>query len=252
MKFVFKPILSEIKELYEKPINQSRFVEYLDLLQGNSNGELALPIAGFNPMAKEHILQKIHELESFKAEEIIEDTIQSFNSDIKDSTQITITTVLNLADDKKGKWTNFYSTDFESKFNIYGIVSRNFCVPYFYTSETFTEVSLRVTAREYLSRTLYRKTHPQPITLEDYLNQEVFVANMNIEGRKFINTDELEEIDVHYALNKLSEEYPLIFNFFYGDVGSQSLGYKEYGIKSFTGFDYSQSIAIGKGSSLSQ
>ena len=116
MKFELRPILSEIKGLYLKPISNNRFKEYTSKLQGNSKGDLSLPIAGFNPMAKEHIIQKIEELESLKAEMILKDVIEEFNANLEKTNSRKIKVVLNIADDLKGGWTNFYSTDFDSKF----------------------------------------------------------------------------------------------------------------------------------------
>ena len=57
MEFQLKPILSEMKEFYQKPLSNKRFEEYLSMLQGETKGDLVLPIAGFNPMAKEDIIE---------------------------------------------------------------------------------------------------------------------------------------------------------------------------------------------------
>ena len=127
MKFHLKPILSEIKHLYSQPVSIDRFKQYISKLQGGTKGDLALPIGGFNPMAKEHILQKISELVDLEAERIIEEIIKEFNANLDSSHPEEITVVLNIADDLKGGWTNFFSTDFDSKFKINALVNRNFC-----------------------------------------------------------------------------------------------------------------------------
>ena len=82
MKFQLRPILSEIKKFYSKPISKSRFKEYLSLLEGITKGDLELPITGFNPMAKDHVIQKIEELEALGAETILENLINEFNAEI--------------------------------------------------------------------------------------------------------------------------------------------------------------------------
>jgi len=72
------------------------------------------------------------------------------------------------------------------------------------------------------------------LTLEDHLNQEIFVAvkSMNkIEEEG--NNDRLQSF---YIENKTSEEYSLIFNFFYGNKGSESLGYKTFGNSTLNGY----------------
>lgn len=243
MKFRLRPILSEIKELYLKPISNKRFEDYISKLQGGSKGDLALPIGGFNPMAKEHMINKINELENIDAEKIMEDTIESLNSNIKQSNSKEIIVVLNIADDLKGGWTNYYTTDFDSKFKLNAFVKRNFCVPYFWTSEVFTQEIIRKRTKEYISRIIYRLENPQPVTLEQHLEQEIFVAT-NTNGKVYEAENILfKEIESYYLNNRHSDEYDKIFNFFYGDNGSENLGFKKYGIKEVNGYDFATIIS---------
>lgn len=242
MNFQLKPILSEIKELYSKPISADRFKEYISKLQGGTKGDMVLPIAGFNPMAKDHVLKKINELEELYAEKLMENTIIEFNAKLSDSTGEEIQVVLNIGDDHKGGWTNYYTTDYESKFKLNGFVSRNFCVPYFWTSESYSSDLIKIRTNEYLSRTLYRKKHPQPKTLKEHFEQEIFVASKVFSDKKDFDESSFEEIEKYYLENKASDEYKKIFNFFYGDIGSDSLGYKKYGNTGVLGFDFARLI----------
>ena len=243
MKFQLKPILSEIKDLYSKPISTERFKEYISKLQGDTKGDLALPIGGFNPMAKEHILQKISELEDHKVETIMEETIKEFNTKLDASHSKEITVVLNIADDLKGGWTNFFSTDFDSKFKLNAFVSRKFCVPYFWTSESYSRELIKSRTLEYLNRTLYRLKNPQPKTLEEHLEQEIFCVTMENNGNQIYKEANFKKMENYYLENKQSEEFDRIFNFFYGDEGSESLGYKKYGIERPLGFEYAKQIS---------
>ena len=240
MTFKLRPILAEMKTLYSKPISKSRFSEYISKLQGGTKGDLALPITGFNPMAKDHILQKITELEALEAEKLMHSTIETFNLNLATSKDQIISVVLNLADDRKGGWTNYYSTDYESKFKLSAYVGRHFCVPYFWTSEAYTENLIRTRTIEYLSRTAHRMNNPQPKTLEQHFEQEKYVARHTAESFYENKEMDLESIATYYEDNKKSEDYDVIFNFFYGDTGSESLGYKKYGIIEKAGFNYAQ------------
>lgn len=243
MKFQLKPILSEMKELYSKPISPERFKEYISKLQGNTKGGLALPIGGFNPMAKEHILQKISELEVYKAEIIMEEIIREFNIALNESSAKEITVVLNIADDLKGGWTNFFSTDFDSKFKLNAFINRKFCVPYFWTSESYSRELIKIRTLEYLNRTLYGLNNPQPKTLEEHLEQEIFSAVIENNYSQSYKKIDFKTIENYYSENKQSEEYDKIFNFFYGDKGSESLGYKKYGIENPSGYEYAKQIS---------
>ncbi len=244
MKFQLKPILSEIKDFYAKPISPERFNEYISKLQGDTKGDLALPIGGFNPMAKEHILTKISELESFETESIMEEAIQEFNMGLGSTPSNEITVVLNIADDLKGGWTNFYSTDFDSKFKLNALVKRNFCTPYFWTGETYSEEIIRKRTIEYLARTVFRFLHPQPKTIQEHLEQEVYVAQMANKNHDLeVNAADFDQIESFYMENKSTEEHSKVFNFFCGDSGSESLGYKKYGIKTKTGYEYAMFLA---------
>ena len=56
MSFELLPIIDKMLDFYQNPRNSDRFQVYLKMLQGDTKGDLVLPIGGFNPMAKEHIL----------------------------------------------------------------------------------------------------------------------------------------------------------------------------------------------------
>ena len=243
MKFEVIPVLSTMEELYQKPRSIERFQEYISKLQGNTKGDLELPIGGFNPMAKEHILQKIGELKRLNAEDLITVAIESLNQKYKNQDETTIRIVLNLADDLKGAWTNHHTTDFDSKFKINALVTRNFCTPYFWTSENYTELQIKRRVLEYVYRTIYWKNNPKPKTLEDCLNQEIYVSSKI--GTIFSSKDNIkcESIKMFYDKYKTKEDYSLLFNFFYGDFASASLNFPLYGIKETTGFEFAETIA---------
>ena len=248
MKFKIRPILSEIRALYSKPISGERFKEYLSKLQGATKGDLALPITGFNPMAKNHILSKIDELEQLEAEKIMEASIEEFNATLNAPSKEEYMVVLNIGDDLKGGWTNYYATDFDSKFKLNGFISRKFCIPYFWTSESYNKEIIKTRTLEYINRTIYWLDHSKPKTLEEYLAQEIYVASKTTQNYKAIDKVNYKAIEEYYLENKNTDEYDKIFNFFYGNEGSESLGYKQYGIKELTGYNYAKIISEKGGS----
>lgn len=230
-------------DLYEKPRSMERFQEYISTLQ-DKKGNMTLPIVGFNPMAKEHILNKLTELKELKAEQVIQDTINSLNTILrKEQTQNVIKVVLNLADDLKGAWTNRYTIDYDSKFKINALVTRNFCTPFFWASENYTEQLIISRTFEYAVRTIYWQTNTNPKTLEEHIEQEIYVTLKNKIKFEEIDVTDFEFLDSFYSKNQLSDNYSIIFNFLYGDNASKLLEFPTYGISGkLNGFDYAKII----------
>ncbi|NND34293.1 MAG: hypothetical protein HKN76_17040 [Saprospiraceae bacterium] len=232
-------------ELYAKPRTAARFQEYLIMLQGSSGKDIILPIAGFNPMAKEHVLQKLMELRKLDVEKIMKEVTDEINlSLVRNSDPGLFKVALNLADDLKGGWTNRFSTDYDSKFKINALVSRQFCTPYFWSSEDYDKTLIRKRTAQYIFRTIYRLSNPAPTTLEQHIAQEFFVARNAKPGRSPVDTPGLKLLDDFYKQHKGTENHNIIFNFFYGDEAAKSLGYPAFGMKdNFSGFDYAEIIA---------
>lgn len=237
MKLKLHPILKEMKMFYQQPPSPMRFKRYLDKLQGGSKGDLKLAISGYNPMAQDHILEKLTELENLGAEQIVSDVLEEFNKKNASNNSEEIEIVLNLADDLKGGWTNKFTTDFDSKFKINALATRAYCAPFFWSSESYSRALIRERTLQYAYRTLYWLKYGRLKTLQDHFKQELFV-HRSIEGLQEVNAErDFELLLKFYEENKLSDDYPLIFNFFYGDKVSNSLSYRAFGIGELTGFD---------------
>jgi hypothetical protein len=68
MPFEVMPVLGLMLELYEKPRDRFRFQAYLELLNGNTKADLAVPVMHYNPMAKEALVDKLRELQALGAD----------------------------------------------------------------------------------------------------------------------------------------------------------------------------------------
>jgi hypothetical protein len=235
MSFKVKPILETMIDFYEKPRNQARFDLYLQLLKGDSKDDLLLPIGAYNPMAKEHVLEKLYFLKKIKAEEIMQNAVESLVAEKKCPT---FQVVLNLADDFGGGWTNRFTTDYDHRFKLNALVSRGFCTPILWSSEAFDEEKIIHLTLLACYRTLHWLSFPKPTSLEEHIFQEKNIAqSVGKKVEKSINFDFLEDF---YQKNKHSEDFPLIFNFLYGDDAAVSLGYTPLGIKGdAVGLDFS-------------
>ncbi len=240
MQFELLPVVDIMLDLYKKPRTTERFQEYLELLQGNTKGDLVIPIGGFNPMAKEHAFQKLKELKTLCAEALIQQTLDDVNKKIAGENKDTVFKVaLNLADDLKGGWTNRYTTDYDSKFAINALQRRNFCIPLFWTSEQFYPELIKTRTLQYACRTIYWLTHPKPKTLKDHVAQEKFVSKNAGILTEQKQTSSLESVAAFYTEHQHTDNYHIIFNFFYGDEASASLSFPRFGITArLTGFEY--------------
>ena len=243
MTFELLPVMDIMFHLYQKPRTPGRFQEYLKTLQGHTKGNLALPITGFNPMAKEHALEKLTELKQLSAEQVITRALMELNTKLSGwKIKSTFKVAFNLCDDLKGGWTNSFTSDYDSKFKINALIKRNFCVPVFWTSETYNTKKVMERTLEYCNRTIYWLSHPRPKTLEEHILQEVAVA-------RDVKTDTQSDFDIKtlkafYQANKDSTDYVTIFNFLYGDTATASLGNNTLGIKErFAGYRFAKWLA---------
>jgi hypothetical protein len=242
MTFELLPIIEIMRDFYQKSRNPQRFQTYLQMLQGDTKDDLILPIGAYNPMGKDHVLEKLNELQSLDAEKIIEKMLLEFNKKQKNKTPI-FKVVLCLSDDLHGGWTNRYTSDYDSKFKINALVTRQFCTPIFWTSEEFDPILIKKRTQAYLYRTEHWLSNPKPKTLKEHIEQEKYVAQQIGSTAELLDMD-FEKLADFYKKHTDSDNYTLIFNFFYGDKASKSLGFPCFGIsEKGTGFGFAESIA---------
>jgi len=241
--FELLPLLDQMIELYKVPISEERFKIYLNLLQGGEKDNLNLPIQGFNPMAKSHVIEKLEELNALDIGSVIQDVASNFKFQNKSQVDLKFKVAFNLADDLKGGWTNYFTTDFDSKFKINALVERKFCTPYFWTSETVNKDLIVQRVKEFCRRTFYFYENGKPVTLIDHFNQEKFAAEHANTLASIINRAEIKLATSFLEKHYKSDDYNLIFNFFYGDAGAQSLGFMPLNLPDNLGWRFLKSDA---------
>ena len=245
MQFELLPTIDLMLDLYRQPRTPARFQNYLKLLQGDSKGDLVLPIGNFNPMAKEHVVEKLRELKALNAEFLITQTFSDLNKTLLGSKDNTLFKVaFNVADDLNGGWTNKYTVDYDSKFNFNALFKRQFCVPILFTSETFTEELIIQRTKEYCLRNVNWLTQPKPKTLKQHVYQEPFVAAL-VKPTEKLSNKAFHKLDSFYKLHQENESYDLIFNFFYGDTICKTLNFPLHDVEEdFGGFKYAYHLTI--------
>lgn len=243
MKFKLTPILETMDAFYKLPKTRERFEKYLFMLQGNTKDEMILPIAGYNPMAKDNVLLKIQELQNLHTEQIVAEELKKINRTIKDNSNREIEVVINLSDDVGGAWSNYYATNYSTKFELNPLIKRNFCTPYFWTSESYSQEIIAQRVREYAYRTVFWLSNDKPTLLEDFIKQEVFVQTHSKISESKTTIDDFSKIEKFYSKHLKSDDYNLIFNFFYGDEASESLGYSTYHMDKNAGFEFAKYLS---------
>lgn len=243
MKFQVKPVLQQMADLYEISRGPKRFDRYLSMLQGKTKGDMVMPIAGYNPMGNAHVQQRIQELISLEAETLIADNLSLINSKYSQVLKGQVfDLVVNLSDDLGGAWTNRFTSHYTNTFNFGPIAKRNFCIPYFWTSDqAFSESMIIIRMQKAIFRTIYFLKNGKPTTLEDHVLQEAFV-NRELKINSNYEDESLTENLNFYKVNKDSKDYNLIFNFFYGDEAAAKLNYRTYGFAELNGFQFAGSL----------
>ncbi len=235
MQFVLSPILDQMEDLYLLPHNKTRFEKYLLLLQGYQGEDLQLPIGAYNPMGNENTLLKLRELLKLDAEALAAEVLDKINNQIAGNESREISVVLNLVDDVGGAWSHRHTTGFSNSFRLEALIKRNFCTPCFWTSENYTMEKIKNRTESQVYRCLYQIKNAVPQTLHDHVEQEIYVLRNLARPDLDLKKQDLSKVEQHYLENGDSEDYNLIFNFFYGDAASQSLGFKTYGVNSEMG-----------------
>ncbi|EPG74783.1 hypothetical protein LEP1GSC058_1836 [Leptospira fainei serovar Hurstbridge str. BUT 6] len=240
MRFEILPILDQMIELYQNPLNMERFRKYLDLALNEDKTDVELPILNFNPMAKAHILSKCIELQNLHAETLLGKEIENYNKERKETrSSAKIKVSITVADDIAGSWTNRYSTDYSSKFETFSLLKRNFCTPLFFASEPLEPNMIRLRCREYILRTIFQLEWKYPKTLGEHIAQE---------GKVKIRTNQEDEIEPEqrfvdfYLENRNSNDRSKIFPFLYGDEAAIQFGYDPLGNADFFGFKTAKNL----------
>ena len=172
MRFEALPILELMIGFYEQPRGVTRFKDYINMMTSNKSNHLDLPLPFFNPMAKDHVPQKLLELKALELELYLQKVCTMVNEELHVFANLperTIRIAFSLADDLKGGWTNKYSTHFGNTFAPKGMLNYNFASPLFWTSEEYSIDLIQKRIEETLWRTVYHLRVGFPITLYQHL-----------------------------------------------------------------------------------
>src|SRR3954447_12280647 len=174
MELELLPLLQVQRDLLNTGRGFERFKQYLDLMTAGS-GEIALPLATFNPMSKPHVAELLDALIAMGAEEVARAALDEAALELRDFPG-ELRVGLVIADDAMGGWTNRFLTDARHRFEDVGEIKRGFATPLIWTGEAATRELVRTETLTTIYRSAYRLRHGGPQTLRAMLTQEGLVG----------------------------------------------------------------------------
>src|SRR4051812_17961418 len=127
------PLLQAQRDLLKTGRGFERFKQYLDLML-DGQGEIALPLATFNPMSKPHVAELLDALIAMGAEEVARAALDEAAVRLQ-GIPGKLRVGLVIADDAMGGWTNRYLTDARHRFEDDGEIKRGFATTLIWTGE---------------------------------------------------------------------------------------------------------------------
>ncbi len=229
--FVHLPLLELQRDLYRLPRGPERFKVYIDLMTA-PDGTMALPLAVLNPVAKEHVLDKLEELLALDAEALVANAVAQANGRLELKTPVKLGLV--VADDVAGGWTDRYVTDATHRFEP-GELRYGFVTALLWAGERYTAASLteQVLATCYRTRALLE--HGPPKTLGQMMAQEGGAAAF-AGMRPALDADDLDYTRTVVAPHLDTTAFPVAFACLYGDAAARSVGYEPLGLSPDAGF----------------
>jgi hypothetical protein len=235
MQIEFLPLLDTQRSLLDHPRGLERFRKYLGTMIG-ADGELALPLMVFNPMAKSHVAIVLDHLIEVGAETAAREATATAAARLAaDPGAYRLGLV--LADDSLGGWTNRYFAEASHHFQPHGENNLGFITVLLWTSSVVDPDLVRCETLMAIYRRAWISHHGEPKTLRamlDLLGWAHSFAAGNIPSPSGISLPAEQILMQHLD----SDHYPTIMACLYGDAAATSLGYATLGLPDCAGFRY--------------
>ncbi|WP_189007026.1 hypothetical protein [Deinococcus roseus] len=235
------PLLKKQRALYEVPRGMERFQAYLDLMiDGHPERLPTLPLQALNPMAREHVAERLDELIAAGADGWLQDFAAELNARLPDRPDRKICWV--MVDDVKGGWTHRYLNDASARFNQ-AKYHLDWIPVMLWVSEDIKQENLRRSAFSNAFRHFYMLQHGAPETLQQMLDQEG-QAQRFAEIPLTFSAEELEYTSEVLRPHLQSTHFPTLFTCMYGDHIAEKVGYPPQGLSDLAGFEWSLAQAL--------
>jgi len=235
MRVTWLDLLQTQRDLYRLPRNDERFLEYLKtMIQPDGTG-LVLPLVAMNPMAHDHVPDLLDQYLALDADRYGQTVVAELLPEL-DDIDLEIEVGLVLSDDRRGGWTNRYSTELQVRGGgkARPSVSR-WATGLLWSSEPADLLTVRETLRSLLLRLAWQRTHGIASTLSELLAQEGWVQHRaNCRGPNLDPDDLAYTRDVLTPLGQARDHATWIAALF-GDPGARSLGHQPLGLSDRAG-----------------
>lgn len=226
-------LLARARELHNTPRGMERFREYLRLISGGGDDVELLPLVAMNPMGREHVAARLDELLALGAErsaaEAVREAVRRLPEQPGDFKH-----GLALADDLHGGWTNRYTGEAGLVFGPDHTARRPWIATLLWVGDTPAPEQVRAAVLRAVFRTLHKRRHGPPATLEQALRQEGRAA-------AFAGlAQHLDPDDLAYSREVIRpllacDDYPTCFTALFGDRAARAVGYPPLGLSDRAG-----------------
>lgn len=226
MHLQYVPLLQVQRDLYRLPRGMDRFRAYLRTMLNDAGDELALPLTGMNPMAKEHVPDLLDRYIGLEADTAASNALANVPASL---TAADYRVTLVITDDLKGGWTNRYAVEFTSRFQLRSMLRRGWIAGVLWTSE---EPSARTACIEVLTavfRAAWVEQHGEAVTLGERMAQEGYAlrqagVTVTLDGEELAYTREIIEP------LRGATDMPTTVAVLFGDDAAKSLGLRPHGL----------------------
>ncbi|HEY8597209.1 MAG TPA: hypothetical protein VIL85_02195 [Thermomicrobiales bacterium] len=227
------PLLKVQRAVLDTPPGPGRFQRYLAAML-DKDGDMALPLAAFNPMSKPHVTALLDSLLAMGAEGEAQSALAEAARRLgPDTPQLRVGLV--VVDDARGGWTNRFLTDADHRFGGATYAKRGFATGYLWTGDETTRAMIRAEILATIYRHCYKARNGLPQTLREMLT---------LEGLTFTFSGVTTPLDEGAALRTRSIITPLldeaaqptVIACLYGDEAAISVGYPPLGVPAWGGF----------------
>ena len=247
MKIEHVPLLQIQRDLYAIPRGYERFQAYIKVMTTPERDDLTLaPLAGMNPMGKDHIPALLDEYLALDAEAIAKQAADEAAARLTD-VPLERKIGLVIVDDLLGGWTNRYFTEFGLSFSGRSVATaqsepappaappkrrqyREWLSAVLWTSEPPSAQRVREATQLPMYRAAYMERHGAPRTLGDFLAQEGEVMAAAGCAEPSLDAEDLAYTREVLAPLLGAEDWPTIMAGAYGDSAARELGYQPHGL----------------------